>query len=113
RRRHTSFSRDWSSDVCSSDLTGDDPTARRPPGTAGRPSDRRRVNTRFHQRVHSRGTTVARRSRSRGNAVADSLRRVVEDMGKTVSHKLIEDHLVDGRMEPGAEIALRVDPTLT
>src|SRR5690606_31473615 len=74
---------------------------------------RRRVNTRFHQRVHSRGTTVARRSRSRGNAVADSLRRVVEDMGKTVSHKLIEDHLVDGRMEPGAEIALRVDHTLT
>lgn len=34
-------------------------------------------------------------------------------MGKTVSHKLIEDHLVDGRMEPGAEIALRVDHTLT
>ncbi|KHF43784.1 aconitate hydratase [Saccharomonospora viridis] len=30
-----------------------------------------------------------------------------------MSHKLIEDHLVDGRMEPGAEIALRVDHTLT
>src|SRR5690606_40128418 len=25
RRRHTSFSRDWSSDVCSSDLNKDDP----------------------------------------------------------------------------------------
>src|SRR5690606_40854624 len=27
RRRHTSFSRDWSSDVCSSDLTADVPAA--------------------------------------------------------------------------------------
>src|SRR5690606_39587495 len=25
RRRHTRFSRDWSSDVCSSDLAGDEP----------------------------------------------------------------------------------------
>ncbi|WP_277680798.1 aconitase family protein, partial [Saccharomonospora azurea] len=34
-------------------------------------------------------------------------------MGRTVAHKLIEDHLVDGRMEPGEEIALRIDQTLT
>ncbi len=45
--------------------------------------------------------------------VAESFPRVVGGMGKTVSHKLIEDHLVDGSMEPGTEIALRVDHTLT
>lgn len=33
--------------------------------------------------------------------------------GGTVAHRLIADHLVDGRMEPGEEIALRVDQTLT
>src|SRR5690606_39474512 len=30
RRRHTRFSRDWSSDVCSSDLTGSNPKRARP-----------------------------------------------------------------------------------
>ncbi|NUQ99496.1 MAG: aconitate hydratase [Streptomyces sp.] len=31
----------------------------------------------------------------------------------TVAHRLIEDHLVEGRMTPGEEIGLRVDQTLT
>ncbi|WP_197319171.1 aconitate hydratase [Saccharomonospora sp. NB11] len=34
-------------------------------------------------------------------------------MGDTVAHKLIADHLVEGRMEPGEEIGLRIDQTLT
>jgi aconitate hydratase len=34
-------------------------------------------------------------------------------MGKTVARKLIESHLLDGDPEPGAEIALRIDQTLT
>mgnify|MGYP001203664729 CR=1 FL=1 len=34
-------------------------------------------------------------------------------MGKSVAHKLIEAHLVDGRMVPGEEIGLRIDQTLT
>jgi aconitate hydratase len=34
-------------------------------------------------------------------------------MGKNVTQKLIETHLVDGRMQPGAEIGLRIDQTLT
>src|SRR5690606_39952421 len=33
RRRHTRFSRDWSSDVCSSDLTLSPQASRRPYGT--------------------------------------------------------------------------------
>ncbi|MCX2723947.1 aconitate hydratase [Roseibium salinum] len=33
-------------------------------------------------------------------------------MGKPVAHKLLETHLVDGQMEPGAEIALRMDQAL-
>jgi aconitate hydratase len=33
-------------------------------------------------------------------------------MGSSVAHKLIESHLLDGEMTPGAEIALRVDQTL-
>ena len=34
-------------------------------------------------------------------------------MGKSVAHKLIADHLVDGTMVPGEEIGLRIDQTLT
>ena len=34
-------------------------------------------------------------------------------MGKTVAAKLIESHLVDGRMQVGEEIGLRIDQTLT
>jgi aconitate hydratase len=34
-------------------------------------------------------------------------------MGKTVSEKIIENHLVSGKLEPGSEIALRIDHTLT
>ncbi len=32
---------------------------------------------------------------------------------RTLAHKLIADHLVDGEMVPGQEIALRIDQTLT
>jgi aconitate hydratase len=34
-------------------------------------------------------------------------------MAKSVAHKLLESHLVDGKLEPGAEIALHIDQTLT
>ena len=34
-------------------------------------------------------------------------------MGKTIAEKIIEKHLVSGRMEQGQEIALRIDQTLT
>lgn len=34
-------------------------------------------------------------------------------MGKTVSEKIIENHLVSGKLEPGSEVALRIDHTLT
>ena len=33
-------------------------------------------------------------------------------MGKNVAQKLIESHLVDGKMIPGEEIGLRIDQTL-
>ncbi len=32
---------------------------------------------------------------------------------RSVAHKLIESHLLDGSMEPGAEVGLRMDQTLT
>jgi aconitate hydratase len=34
-------------------------------------------------------------------------------MGKTVAHKVIESHLVSGKTEPGGEIAIKMDQTLT
>lgn len=34
-------------------------------------------------------------------------------MGKNISQKLIERHLVEGRMTPGSEIGLKIDQTLT
>lgn len=34
-------------------------------------------------------------------------------MGENLARKLIADHLVDGDMEPGGEIALRVNQILT
>lgn len=34
-------------------------------------------------------------------------------MGKNVTHKLIENHLVGGVMKPGEEIGLQIDQTLT
>ena len=34
-------------------------------------------------------------------------------MARNVAQKLIADHLVEGLMEPGSEIGLRVDQTLT
>lgn len=34
-------------------------------------------------------------------------------MGKSLAYKIIADHLVEGRMVPGEEIAIRIDQTLT
>ncbi len=34
-------------------------------------------------------------------------------MGKTIAQKIIESHLVTGCMEPGADVGLRIDQTLT
>ncbi|MFA5364192.1 MAG: aconitate hydratase, partial [Candidatus Bathyarchaeia archaeon] len=34
-------------------------------------------------------------------------------MGKSVTQKILENHLVEGRFEPGSEIAIRIDQTLT
>jgi len=34
-------------------------------------------------------------------------------MGKTITEQIMEAHLVSGRLEPGTEIALRIDHTLT
>ncbi|MEN6575895.1 MAG: aconitate hydratase [Phycisphaerales bacterium] len=34
-------------------------------------------------------------------------------MGKTLIHKILEAHLVEGRMTPGEEIGIRIDQTLT
>lgn len=34
-------------------------------------------------------------------------------MGKTIAQKIIASHLVSGSMEPGSEVALRIDQTLT
>jgi aconitate hydratase len=34
-------------------------------------------------------------------------------MGKTVAEKIIEAHLVKGKLEPGSEIAIKIDHTLT
>ncbi|HMK37210.1 MAG TPA: aconitate hydratase [Desulfomonilaceae bacterium] len=34
-------------------------------------------------------------------------------MGKTVTEKIIEAHLVQGKLEPGTEIAIKIDHTLT
>ena len=34
-------------------------------------------------------------------------------MGKSITHKLIESHLISGKMIPGEEIAIRIDQTLT
>jgi len=34
-------------------------------------------------------------------------------MGRTLTQKIIEDHLISGRFEPGTEIGMRIDQTLT
>ena len=34
-------------------------------------------------------------------------------MGRNLTHKIISEHLVSGGLEPGEEIALRIDQTLT
>ncbi len=34
-------------------------------------------------------------------------------MGKSVAQKILEDHLVSGTLEPGTEIAIKIDQTLT
>ncbi|HIU26401.1 MAG TPA: aconitate hydratase [Candidatus Copromorpha excrementigallinarum] len=34
-------------------------------------------------------------------------------MGKTLAYKILEDHLIDGKLSPGEEITIRIDQTLT
>jgi aconitate hydratase len=34
-------------------------------------------------------------------------------MGKSLSYKILEEHLVDGTWAPGSEIGIRIDQTLT
>ena len=34
-------------------------------------------------------------------------------MGKTMTRKIIESHYVSGSMEPGEEVAIRIDHTIT
>lgn len=34
-------------------------------------------------------------------------------MGKSIVYKILESHLIEGRLEPGAEIAIKIDQTLT
>jgi aconitate hydratase len=36
-----------------------------------------------------------------------------KSMGKNLVYKILEAHLVEGRLEPGSEIAIRIDQTLT
>jgi aconitate hydratase len=37
----------------------------------------------------------------------------IKNMGKTITEKIIDAHLVSGRCQPGAEISIRIDQTLT
>jgi len=34
-------------------------------------------------------------------------------MGKTLTEKIIESHLVEGKLEKGIDIAIKIDQTLT
>jgi aconitate hydratase len=34
-------------------------------------------------------------------------------LGKSVTQKILENHVVEGRFEPGTEVAIRIDQTLT
>ena len=34
-------------------------------------------------------------------------------MGKTLAYKILEDHLIEGKLSPGEEITIRIDQTLT
>ncbi len=34
-------------------------------------------------------------------------------MGKTLAHKILENHLIEGEMTPGSEITIKIDQTLT
>src|SRR6266511_5814308 len=60
RRRHTSFSRDWSSDVCSSDLASERsrtvPTNTQVPPAPGSPTDARSEERRVGKECRSRGS---------------------------------------------------------
>jgi aconitate hydratase len=39
--------------------------------------------------------------------------REVSEVGKSVAHKILEKHLVKGTLEPGKEVAVKIDQTLT
>src|SRR3712207_9092768 len=78
RRRHTRYWRDWSSDVCSSDLTGGAgpgwrTRARRLPR---RPADRC-IGT-IHRQVYGRTTRADRKSVVEGKSVDLGGRRIIK-----------------------------------
>src|SRR5690606_40800717 len=77
RRRHTRFSRDWSSDVCSSDL-------RRPPRARGR-----RVGARGGRRVRAQAARCGRSIHRGGGMTARSEERRV---GKECRTRWTPDH---------------------
>ena len=48
-----------------------------------------------------------------GSALTEYLDPLLRANAMNLTHKLIKSHLVSGDMTPGAEIALRIDQTLT
>ena len=34
-------------------------------------------------------------------------------MGKTLTEKILENHLIEGKLEKGTDIAIKIDQTLT
>lgn len=40
-------------------------------------------------------------------------RGLIVKMGLTIAEKILKNHIVDGKMEKGAEIGIRIDQTLT
>src|SRR6266700_7825584 len=99
RRRHTRFSRDWSSDVCSSDLLGARPGRE---GRRGRPRDRQPA------RPRRRG----RRRRGRGGGVAPRRDRVASAATELTKEARVADQLTLGMLggtgPQGKGLALRL-----
>src|SRR5207253_6774432 len=91
RRRHTRWPRDWSSDVCSSDLVA-------PAGSGGDPAGARLLDVRVLLPVHPGRTREARRVAARGGPGAR--RRPVGDrseerrVGKGRRSNLLSEQLV-------------------
>src|SRR5690606_41162541 len=98
RRRHTRFSRDWSSDVCSSDLgiSADNRQCERPPGS-GRlrlvPAQRKPVEPALRLRRRSEERRVGKECRSRRWADTDK---------KTEAEDSLPDRSAEDRLRSAA-----------